>query len=217
MFEVPMHLYFAHGALACGAIYYPPLAGTPEETQWIQDNQNLGYVVTWNPTIKATVTTGGNPFALEGGDRLEFHLPEDWTSGQIYIYLENPGGEARLGIAPLPREDGESPEIIKRISIPANASGWQAIDVTAEELVDGFSLDASQLSNAIYLRGIRSDPDSSRNWPWDEGLTLIQQRSGSDAEVVEINFNTANLVPYSNWSLDVVDDQGDTVLIKVNR
>jgi hypothetical protein len=174
-------------------------------------------VVTWNPTIKASVTTGGNPLALEGGDRLEFHLPEGWTGGRLYIHLENLGGEARLGIAPLPGEDGENPDIIKRISVPAHALGWQSIDVTAEGLAGGFRLDASQLSGAIYLRGIRSDPDSLRNWPWDQGLTLIQQRSGSDAEAVEINFNTANLVPYSNWSLDVVDDQGDTVLIRVNR
>jgi hypothetical protein len=217
MFEVPMHLYFAHGALACGAAYHPALVDTPEEAQWIQNNPNLGYVVTWNPTIKATVTTGGNPLALETGDRLEFYIPEDWTSQQLYVYLENPGGDTQLGISPLQMVDGEKPKIVEHISIPANWSGWQAVDIAADELVHGFSLDAAQVSHAIYLRGIKSDPNSSRNWPWDQDVTLVYQPSGSDADATEINFNIANLIPYANWALTVVDDQGDTVLIKVNR
>src|SRR5215211_4628577 len=115
MFEVPMHVYLTHGALACGAIYYPALANTSEEIDWIQDNQNVGYAVTWNPTIKATVTTGGNPLTLDRGDRLEFHIPEDWTSERVYVYLENPGEESRLGISPLRIESEEKPKIVERI------------------------------------------------------------------------------------------------------
>jgi hypothetical protein len=217
MFEVPMHLYFTHGALACGAIYYPPLAGTPEETHWIQDNQNVGYVVTWNPTIKATVTTGGNPLALKTGDRIEFYVPEHWASQHVYVYLENPGRGTNLNISALQVEAGTKHKIFGSISIPANWSGWQAIDITADELLPGFSLDAAQVPNAIFLRGIKSDPDSSLHWPWDQGVTLVPQLSHPDVPAAEINFNTADLVPYANWSLTVVDDQGDTVLIKVNR
>jgi hypothetical protein len=217
MFEVPMHLYLTHGALACGAIYHPALARTSEEAQWIQDNQNLGYVVTWNPTIQATLTKGGNPLTLENGERLEFQVPEDWASPWVYIYLENPGGDARLDVSPLSTEDGEKPKIVERISIPANWSGWQAIDITADELARGFHLDGAQVSGTIFLRGIKSDLDSVLNWPWDQGLILIPEISDPDVQGNEINFNTANLVPYSNWSLTVVDDQGDTVLLKVNR
>ena len=217
MFEVPMHLYFAQGALACGAIYHPALEGTPEETQWIQDNQNLGYIVTWNPTVRASVTTGGNPLVLESGKSLEFYIPEDWTSQQIYIYLENTGGETRLNLSPLLVEGGEKRKILERISIPADWSGWQAIDITADEVARGFTLEAVRGSNEIFLRGIKSDPDTPRNWPWDEGLTLVQRPSNPDVEATEINFNTASLVPYSDWSLTVVEDQGDTVLVKVDR
>lgn len=217
LFEVPMHFYFAHGALACGAIYYPALAGTPEEKHWIQDNQNVGYVVTWNPTIRASVTTGGNPLVLESGKTLEFHFPEDWTSQQIYIYLENTGAETRLTLSPLQAETNEKPKVLERISIPADWSGWQAIDITREEFAHGFSLRAVRGSNAVFLRGIKSDPDSLLNWPWDQGLKLIHRRSDPDVPVTEIDFNTAGIVPDSIWSLTVVDDQGDTVLIKVNR
>lgn len=212
-----MHLYLAHGALACGAIYHPALEGTPEETHWIQDNQDLGYVVTWNPTIRASVTTGGNPLVLESGKPLEFYVPGDWTSGRIYIYLENAGEETRLNLSALQSEDGEKHKILERLSIPADWSGWQVIDITPEEIAQGFALEAAQGSNGIFLRGIRSDPDSPLNWPWDQGLTLIQRPSNPDAEATEINFNTAGLVPYSNWSLTVIQDQGDTVLLKVNR
>lgn len=215
MSEVPMHMYFVHGALGCGAIYYPTLAGTPDETRWVQDNQNLGYVVTWNPTIEAGVTKGGNPLALTTGDRLEFSFPEHWTSQSVYIYLENPGGAAGLEVSPLRVEGGN--KTVERVSIPANWSGWQAIDVSAEEFARGFRLETGQVSKAIFLRGIQSDPDSPLHWPWDQGVTLIHQRSDPAVPATEINFDPANLVPDSNWSLTVVDDQGDTVLIKVNR
>jgi hypothetical protein len=67
------------------------------------------------------------------------------------------------------------------------------------------------------LRGIKTASDSLLNWPWEQGMTLVHKRSDPDVPATEINFNTADLVPYSNWSLTVVDDQGDTVLIKVNR
>ena len=217
MFEVPMHLYFAQGALACGAIYHPALEGTPEETRWIHENQNLGYVVTWNPTIRASVTTGGNPLVVESGKPLEFYIPADWTSQQLYIYLENAGGETRLNLSALPSEDAEKRQILERIAIPANWSGWKAIDITADEVARGFTLEAVRGSNEIFLRGIKSDPDSPRNWPWDEGLTLVQQPSNPDVEASEINFNTASLVPYSDWSLTVVEDQGDTLLAKLDR
>jgi hypothetical protein len=171
-------------------------------------------VVTWNPTIKAAITTGGNPLTLEIGDYLEFHLPEGWGSQQVYVYLENPGGNIRLDIFSLQVASGKKHKASGSIPIPANWSGWQVIDVTADELARGFRLEADQVSEAIFLRGIKSEPDSSRNWPWDQGVTLIHQWSRQNA--AEINFNTADLVPFSNRSLTVLDDQGDTVLIKVN-
>jgi hypothetical protein len=163
------------------------------------------------------VTTGGTPLALEKGNQLDFYIPDDWNSPRVYVYLENPGGDTRIAISPLQTEDNKKPKPVERISIPANWAGWQEIDITAEELAPGFNLSAPKVSNAIVLRGIRSDPDSSLNWPWDQGLTLISQPSGKDASATEIHFNTSNLVPYSNWSMTVIDDQGDTVLIKVNR
>jgi hypothetical protein len=217
MFEVPMHLYLTHGALACGAIYYPALANTPEEADWIENNQDLRYVVTWNPTIKAGVTTGGNPLTLEKGDQLDFHIPDDWNSPQVYVYLENSGRDTRLAISPLRPEDGKKPKAVERISIPANWAGWQEIDITAEGLAGGFSLSTPQSSNAIFLRGVRSEPDSSLNWPWDQGLTLTLQGSGQETSATEIHFNASSLVPYSNWPMTVIDDRGDTVLLRVNR
>jgi hypothetical protein len=217
MFEVPMHVYFAHGALECGAIYHPGVAGTPEEAHWIGDNQNLGYVVTWNPTIRASVTTGGNPLAVESGKSLEFYVPKSWSSEQIYLYLENTGGETRLNLSPLPTEAGEKSKVLERISIPANWSGWQAVDITTDEPAQGFVLEAARGSGEIFLRGIRSESDSPLNWPWDQGLALVQRPSNPDVQATEMNFDTTSLVPYPAWSLTVLEDQGDTVLLKVNR
>jgi hypothetical protein len=217
MFEVPMHVYFAHGALACGAIYHPALEGTPEEARWIQDNQNIGYVVTWNPTIRASVTTGGNPLAVESGKSLEFYVPKSWTSGQIFLYLENAGGETRLNLSPLPTGPDEKRKVSERIPIPVNWSGWQAIDIRAGELAQGFVLEAARGSGGIFLRGIRAESDSLLNWPWDQGLALVQRPANPDVEATEINFNTDGLIPYPDWTLTVIKDQGDTVLLKVNR
>ncbi|HET6594677.1 MAG TPA: hypothetical protein VFG81_03580 [Anaerolineales bacterium] len=217
MFEVPMHVYFAHGALECGAIYQPGVTGTPEEAHWIGDNQNLGYVVTWNPTIRASVTTGGNPLTVEAGKSLEFYVPADWPSGQLYLYLENTGGETRLNLSPLPTAVGEKRKVTDRIQIPANWSGWQAIDIRTDELAQGFVLQAARGSGEIFLRGIRSEADSPWNWPWDQGLALVQRPSNPDVQATEMSFDTTRLIPYSAWSLTVLEDQGDTVLLRINR
>jgi len=217
MFEVPMHVYFAHGALACGAVYHPGVEGTPEEAHWIGDNQNLSYVVTWNPTIRASVTTGGNPLAVESGKLLEFYVPKDWPSEQIYLYLENTGGETRLNLSLLPTEAGEKRKVLERISISANWSGWQAVDISTDELARGFVLEAARGSGEIFLRGIRSESDSPHNWPWDQGLALVQRPSNPDVQATAMSFDTTSLVPYPAWSLTVLADQGDTVLLKVNR
>jgi hypothetical protein len=217
MFEVPMHVYFAHGALECGAIYQPGVTGTPEEAHWIGDNQNLGYVVTWNPTIRASVTTGGNPLTVEAGKSLEFYVTADWPSGQLYIYLENTGGETRLNLSPLPTAVGEKRKVTDRIQIPANWSGWQAIVIRTDELAQGFVLQAARGSGEIFLRGIRSEADSPWNWPWDQGLALVQRPSNPDVQATEMSFDTTRLIPYSAWSLTVLEDQGDTVLLRINR
>jgi hypothetical protein len=206
-----------HGALDCGAIYHPALDGRSDERRWIQDNPDLGYVVTWNPTIQSTSVGGGNPLALNGGNHLEVHFPGGWKSSLVYIYLENSAGATRLDISRLPSEDGEKHKALERIPIPASWSGWQAIDMTAEDLAQGFRLDLPQDSNSIILRGIKADPDSLQNWPWDQGVRLVYQGAGRDATATEMSFDTASLIPYSNLSLTVVDDQGDTVLLRVNR
>lgn len=210
--EVPMHMYLVHGALECGAVYYPTLAGTPDEIRWVQENQNLGYVVTWNPTIEAGATKGGNPLAIKTGDQLEFHIPEQWSFQHVYVYLENPGGESHLDISPL-----TGGKVLERLSIPANGSGWQEIDITAHEVAQGFRIEAVDVPNAIFLRGIRQDAEAPFHWPWDQGLTLLHQRSNPESPAAEISFNTADLVPYPDWSLTILDDQGDTVLIQIQR
>jgi hypothetical protein len=217
MSEVPMHLYLVHGALECGAIYHPALDGTPDEKRWIQDNPDLGYIVTWNPTIQTTSVGGGNPLALDRGDRLEFHFPEGWASSRIYVYVENPGEATRLNISPLQVEGGEKQKVLEKISLPAGWSGWQAIDITAEGLAQGFRLSVPEASGSIFLRGVKADPDTLRNWPWDQGVTLVRRQKGQDTSETEISFDTASLFPSSNLSLTVVDDQGDTVLIKIKR
>jgi hypothetical protein len=172
-------------------------------------------VVTWSPTIEAGVTKGGNPLALKTGDRLEFSVPEGWSSTNVYVYLENPGGETRLAISPLASEEGRRE--VDRIPLPGYWSGWLAIEITTEEVAHGFRLEIEQVAQGIFLRGIKSDPDSARNWPWDQGLTLLLRRADPNIPAVEIDFSTANLVPYVDWSLTIVDDQGDTVLIQINR
>jgi hypothetical protein len=217
MSEVPMHHYLVHGALECGAIYHPALDGASDEKHWIQNNPDLGYIVTWNPTIQTTSVGGGSPLALDKGDRLEFHFPKGWASSHIHVYVENPGEDTRLNISALQVKGGQKQKVLERITIPAGWSGWQAIDITAEELAQGFRLSVPEVSRSIFLRGVKADLDSLRNWPWDQGVTLVRQQKGQDTAGTEIGFDTASLFPAANLSLAVVDDQGDTVLIKVKR
>jgi len=203
--------------LECGAIYHPALDGASDEKRWIQDNPDLGYIVTWNPTVQTTSVGGGSPLALDRGDRLEFHFPEGWASSRIYVYVENPGEDTRLNISPLHLEGGEKQKVLERIPLPAGWSGWQAINITAEELAQGFRVSVPEVSRSIFLRGLKADLDALRNWPWDQGVTLVRRQKGQDTAGTEISFDTAGLFPSSNLSLTVVDDQGDTVLIKVKR
>jgi hypothetical protein len=219
MAEVPMHYYLVHGALSCGAVYYPALAGTPLEREWVFDNPDLNFLVTWNPSIYATIMGGGNPMTLREGDLIEINFPEYWVPKPIYIYMENPGKSANLELFQSTNIRGQrnKREVIELINLPAGSSDWQIIDVNYPDYQSKLSLKAIGVSSPIVLRGLRTDPNLEFNWPWDEGMTLFYQPVNPVISSRIISFETMDLFPLAIFSMKIIDDHGDTVLVKLDR
>lgn len=211
--EVPMHFYLVHGALKCGAIYYPALAGTPLEHQWVYENQKLNYIVSWNPVVSTRANGGGTPLVLSDVDLLEIHLPEHWSSESIYIYLENPDSEVTLEVSQITMDQKEDPqEMLAKIALPANWSGWYEIDT---DLDKNIQLGLAQSDGQVFLRGIRSNRDAARNWPWNEGVLLSYHPGASGVPSREIRFDTTSIFSMPNKSLELIDDSGDTILVNI--
>ncbi|MBW2590391.1 MAG: hypothetical protein JRD71_06685 [Deltaproteobacteria bacterium] len=221
MAEVPMHYYFTHGALACGAVYYPALANTSIEIPWVQDNPDLDFVVAWNPVVTGggplTFKQGevGGPLTLTQGDQLDFHLPQHLSIKTIYLHLENTGNLANIDVSVLKAEEGGGQEVFEIIQLPAAWAGWIMIDIGVDGNQHDFYLDAKNVNASVILRGIKFDKNRELNWPWDEGMILVYQPINRDKQSLTVDFDITDLIPLDDRSFEVINDFGDTILIKL--
>jgi hypothetical protein len=211
MSEVPMHFYFAHGALRCEAVYYPALQGTPEKRSWAGANNRLQFAVAWNPAVASERITGGSSLALLPGDQLRLALPEGRPFKPIHFYLENPGGESTLAIRYRAASGAEGRT---RLVLPAGWAGW--LPLGAEErgtvtelhlrLVDG---------ERVRVRGLRLGSGGPYHWPWDQQVTLEHLPGDPQVEPRLIQFETGLLFPDLGFPVRILADGGDTVLAEI--
>ncbi len=210
MDEVPMHFYFTRGALECGAVFYPVVEKTVDRKLWLSDKKDIRYVVAWNPSVASGRITGGSNLALAPGDQLAIDGLAARPLNSLSIYLENPGQDVTLTAKATGPSTTNAMEF--QWQVPARSSAWLQIADQSTFPVTDLTLTMPAASAPIRINGLRLDPDSKLNWPWDKGVSLVYKPADPSAIPTTIAFDSNALAPTLNRPIHVLADNGDTVL-----
>jgi len=212
--EVPIYFFLTHGAHRFGAVYSPLVEGTPQEESWIQNNDSIRYVVSYNPLVyvkNPLARQGQGAIVLSTGEKLEIRREEAKPVQFFSLLLENPDSEATLRLS---LSEGENSEDSVILRIPAGFSGWMQAGGESNIIAANYVIEVIEGDAPVRIKGLRFNKESALNWPWDEGVSLhFPGRRGIPEETA--CFNSVDLSSHLNRSLRIVDDTGSSVLAEV--
>lgn len=216
MADIPLYYFLTRGGLDRGAVYYPALAGTPEEPAWLDDNDSIEYVVAWNPIQRLPIAREGG-LDLLPGESLQCRVRSAGPSSPVRLWLVNRGEDAVLGLHLLESGQPEGQGEVRELQVPAGWNGWLEAPVEEEFGAAGFSLEVLDASEPVQLKGLRLGRTNGLNWPWDQGVTLVHVPADEDAVPQTIGFESSQLGPSLGRRLRPLADGGSTVLARVGE
>ena len=195
--EVPMHFYFTHGALHCGAVYIPTLGGEDDELRLIGKNRSITHLVDWIPAATSQLMDGGQSLTLSPGDHLDMLATVAIPLPAVQILVETDSDASTLRF------------------VPPNTARWQA--VAANQIEPGVVRLGLPGDGSMRLRGLRLTPGASLHWPWDQGISLRHVPAQPSAAARTIVFETQRYADLLDRPVRILDDSGDTVLVEAVR
>jgi hypothetical protein len=229
--------YFINGAMKLGAIYYPVIKATPDESFWME-RPDLRFGVFYNPLISLPGLQGNNPekwwislpqyrFSPISAQRKSYQVA---VNGQIPVSelynlrlkIQKPcdGNQLILQLSEIHQNsfidiiffsDSEVTQTIRRIDLEKSAKSRIAIELppNTNELEMRFSPGSD-----FFLSGLNLSDDGLL-WPWSCKGTMVLN-SKSEANPITVTFDIAQLVPkpLRNRSMSVIDDKGCSVLVE---
>ncbi len=191
--------YFVHGAMERGAIYYPLIKGTSVEEQWLH-SPGLRFAVVYNPLVALPPFRGTDEeqwwisspelrFSPLSNPRKSFQmtregsLPAAWvqsliispkeapTSGDLRIWIDNPGGNQQIEVRPVLGSAGTRLDEAIKAHIPAKFSGWMTIDLTNQVNAKSFQIDFPIGDPKFTIGGLVFGEGRLR-WPWAQKADL---------------------------------------------
>ena len=215
MHELPFYFFLSHGALQHRAVYYPAVANSPEQKEWIDENDDIRYLVAFNPIhVTSAKLAGVIPITKDSQLIIESESSFDLTT--VELLLSNQGDrDVLLTIEYSENGDGEKQ---KQIIVPAGETDW--FSITSEENIwlGEVELKVEKKWAKLSLEGLHIQANEHLNWPWDQGVTLLLNTTdNADEEPLAINFDYDTLDAGLGLQLQVIADDGVTVLAVVNR
>jgi hypothetical protein len=208
MEELSLYYYLSHGAFNSQAVYYPAIAGTPDESEWVLGRTNeVDFIVARNPIYRLPHTPAGF-IKLSQQESLTIISATPIDSGNLQIFVGHRSEPTFLTLTLVSSETRED----VRVLLPEGAVGWVTL-LAGQVQADQIVLRVRQTSQAIEIGGLRFDQNSSNLWPWDQGKSLIF-RSADETET-EIVFNSNVFMKQLPFHLEIVDDQGASILSRV--
>ena len=204
--ETPMFFYFSQGGLSRGAICYPILKDTPQESKWL-DNNNIRYMVDWSPIPEGRIS-------LSQGRSLNLQSTSARSLSSVYFNVENPGRSCVLELKPLTSKVADNQNQLL-LQIPASYSGWLRSTTDDKIISDSFTLEVREAGRQVNIRGIRIDTKTLLNWPWDQGISI--RYVCGDGEQKTACFETSGRYPKPGRKLTVIADKGSSILLEVEN
>lgn len=215
MQELPLYFFLSHGALQNRAVYFPAVANSPEQKEWIDENENIRYLVAFNPIHNTFVQLQG-VFPISKDSQLIIKSETSFDLSSVELLLSNQGDrDVILTIEYSENGDGEKQ---KQIIVPAGETDW--FSITSEENIwlGEVELIVEKKWAKLTLEGLHVQANELLNWSWDQGVTLLLNiMDNPDEEPFANNFDYETLDAGLGLQLQVIADDGVTVLALVNR
>ncbi len=205
--EVILHYYFLNGGFSHGAAYYPILVGAENRVPWFPSNSEFVYIAGRNPISRSDFSAQGGLRIMQGD--ILCISNETGFPNEIQLLLQTGDSLSTLTSTQISMEGVVIAEATYELQ--AEFSGWiivSEINPRSEKI----NLSISGSDNPVTLLGVRLDPGSSLNWPWDTGLSIQFTK-----EAREITFKTDELFPLLGGHVGILFDKGDYFLAKVLR
>lgn len=201
--ELPLYLYLAQGGAAHGSIYYPAIKGTDQEERWLQEGHGIDIAASAIPEFFGKVL-------LPDSSRIEIAFDVPVARDALRLRIDNPlSGDIALQI------DGFQP-----VTVAANWRGWVPLLPKRNGApLDRLSIDV-RTGGYGWISGIRVEDGAATAWPWHHGMTIRELKpAGSDGDTepaIEARFSPQDMLPESCRVLDILDDVGAIVVMRVD-
>jgi len=209
--EVSIFFYLTHGALQCGAIYYPAVAGTSQASTWFEQANPPLYLVMSNPvTTLAAYRKHG--LQVSKGEYIDVIFDQAASISSVRLLVDNTNQtEVHLAL----KSHDAATITLGEVTIPANWSGWMRFSNTKDLTVSRFSLEVQDSAVNVSLGGIRIRDDTTLNWPWNQGVTLSVKSRGTETDQ-EVQFLTEVVFDKKTFSFHVLSDSGSDLLAELD-
>lgn len=212
--EIVLPFYLSRGAMSRGCVYYPPLKHLPDAATLLRSNDpRFGVVL--HP-VHARYYTENLPALRPGKYPLTISSPVRPISS-LRVLIDGPQSQIAIRAVSISSEGVRGSEVKQQAAIAAHRPTWVTIDVnnpTGDRTVE-LQIDDSRAE--ARLLGLRTG-DGPLAWPWSEGLVISSQRFDEGGNV-DWSFDPQLLVPepLRDLKIEVLDDQGSSLLLSLNR
>lgn len=204
MDELSLYQYLARGGTPYSSVYYPAIAGTEREPGWL--TANIDIAVTTIPPFYGKIH-------LPEGGKIDITFETEVPRDTIRLRIDNPhSGSTVLEI------DGFKP-----VSIDRKWRGWVTLTpMNAGPPVNRLSIDVED-GGFTWISGLRVDGRTTTTWPWYFGMTIRKpnpdagtgEKPANENTVLEARFSPDALLPDTCRMLDIIDDTGATIVMRV--
>ncbi|MEJ2069413.1 MAG: hypothetical protein P8X58_03255 [Syntrophobacterales bacterium] len=242
-----MDYYLINGALRLGAVYYLPIfREIPDYSRWLT-SPDLRFAVAYQPTMYHPAFEGRHesrwwittpdfrysplskprrhgPLAREGKIPaalyrwLDLRATTKDVPETLRLRIENPRGQAMLGVTPLDPRGKPLNQYGQALKIPAHWSGWLTVDLAAMPLDSSIRLLFRE--NDRYQIGGITFGENSHHWPWaQKALLTFQPRKDCCDGPITVSFDPVALLPepLKTRRITVLDDRGSSVLLGLKQ
>lgn len=216
MHEIFMYFFMSHGAMQNRTVFYSAVANSPEQKVWIDENDDIRYIVALNPINIISNYKGEIPIIKS--IQLFIESESLFNLSSVELLLTNRGNKDEKLLMMISGDDDNVMQIL--ITIPARTSGWFPLTNKENIWVDQIKFSIETKQKKLFLEGLHIQENELLNWPWGQDVILKLKTPGSNEETLAVaSFN--NIIQDAGLDLQlqlqVIADDGVSVLAKVIR
>jgi len=210
MSRYELYFFLTHGLMDRKAVYFPGVVDTPEEKNWIQDDQSLRFLVSMNPLCSLRKNHFEGSLVLHPGQVLEvqFTRPKPIASLEFVLKAGSPDTLCTIRV-PYMTQD----KFIKTISVGPKPTQWQPYGDTTDATIRSLQLEVGKGQGALEIQGLKTDTSRKLNWPWNQGISFEILAAKNKSQ--KIAFDSSELCARLKKPIRVFMDKGSMIVAEI--